>query len=124
VNYDIGHATAEGGYGGWIHSSRLLLPYMRGIAVKDFRWKQNAKGQWVPGWCPLGDGMVDFRRFLSMVKAANFSGPLQIHMEYPELGGAATGKREISIPRDSLLSMMRRDIARLKTMLSEAGINT
>ena len=122
VNYDIGHATVEGGYGGWIHSSRLLLPYSRGIALKDFRWKQNAKGQWVPGWCPLGDGQVNFARFLPMMKASGFKGPLQIHMEYPELGGADTGKREVAIPRDKMMAMMRQDITRFKTMLRDAGI--
>jgi sugar phosphate isomerase/epimerase len=45
VNYDVGHATVEGGLGGWIHSSRLLMPYVRGVALKDFRWSQNAKGR-------------------------------------------------------------------------------
>src|SRR6266542_1045184 len=37
ANYDVGHATVEGGYGGWIHSARLLMPYMKGVAVKDFK---------------------------------------------------------------------------------------
>ena len=41
INYDIGHATVEGGYGGWIASSRLVKEYMRGIALKDFKWAQN-----------------------------------------------------------------------------------
>jgi len=36
VNYDIGHATVEGGYAGWIDSSRLVMNQMRGIALKDF----------------------------------------------------------------------------------------
>lgn len=122
VNYDIGHATAEGGYGGWIHSSRLLLPHARGIAVKDFRWKQNAKGQWVPGWCALGEGMVDFGRFFGMMKASGFHGPLQLHMEYPELGGADTGKREFSISKEQLLKIMRRDLERLNLKLRETGV--
>lgn len=124
VNYCIGHATVEGGHGGWIHSSRLLLPYARGISVKDFRWKKNVKGEWEPGWCALGEGMVSFGRFLPMMKAARFNGPVQIHMEYPELGGAEGGKRQISIPKDRVLSMMRRDLDRFKLMLREAGLVT
>ena len=122
ANYDIGHATVEGGFGGWIHSSRLLLPYMRGVAVKDFKWIQNEKGAWVPGWCALGDGMVNFKQFLPMLKEAGFSGPLQLHMEYPELGSAANGKTESSVPKDKLLAMMRRDITRLKALLRDAGL--
>jgi len=38
VNYDVGHATVEGGYGGWISTTRVTAPMMRGVAVKDFRW--------------------------------------------------------------------------------------
>jgi sugar phosphate isomerase/epimerase len=124
VNYDIGHATVEGGYGGWIHSSRLLLPLTQGIAVKDFRWKQDAKGQWVPGWCALGEGMVSWARFLPLMKAAGFSGPLQLHMEYPELGGADTGKKEYSIPKPRLLEIMRRDLERLKGLLRDSGVRS
>src|SRR6185295_15162329 len=92
VNYDIGHATVEGGLGGWIHSSRLLIPYTRGVALKDFRWEKSAKGQWAPRWCALGEGMLHFKQFLPMLKAANFRGPLQLHFEYDELGGADSGK--------------------------------
>jgi sugar phosphate isomerase/epimerase len=122
ANYDIGHATVEGGYGGWIHSSRLLMPYMQGVAVKDFKWKQNAKGQWVPGWCALGQGMVNFKQFFSMLKAAKFAGPVQLHMEYDELGGADKGSKTFTIPRQQLLSIYKRDIDTLKRMLVEGGL--
>ena len=118
VNYDIGHATVEGGFGGWIHSARLLLPISRGIAVKDFKWIRNAKGAWVPGWCPLGQGMVNFRQFFTMMRAANFTGPLQLHMEYPELGGPNDGKTTFTIPKSDLVAQMRREITTLKSLLS------
>src|SRR5205807_1446591 len=44
INYDVGHATIEGGTGGWINSFRITGPHLRGIAVKDFVWAKNAKG--------------------------------------------------------------------------------
>ena len=122
ANYDVGHATVEGGYGGWIHSSRLLLPYTRGVAVKDFKWKQNARGQWLPGWCALGQGMVNFKQFFGMLKAAKFAGPLQLHMEYDELGGADSGKTTFTIPKPQLLAIYKRDIDTLKRMLAEGGL--
>lgn len=122
VNYDIGHATVEGGYGGWIHSARLMRPYMKGVAVKDFKWQQNAKGAWEPGWCALGQGMVNFPRFFAMIKAAKFSGPLQLHMEYPDLGGPNSGKTTFSIPKEKLLAIMQRDIDTLKTLLRQGGL--
>ena len=122
ANYDVAHATVEGGFGGWIHSSHLLLPYTRGIAVKDFKWIRNEKGAWIPGWCALGDGMVDFKKFFAMLRSTGFAGPLQLHMEYPEVGSAATGKFESSIPKDRLMTILRRDLTRLKDMLREASI--
>jgi sugar phosphate isomerase/epimerase len=122
VNYDIGHAVVEGGYGGWLNSSRLLMPYIRGVALKDFKWKQNEKGAWVPGWCALGQGMVNFKLFLPMLKAANFTGPLQLHMEYPDLGGADSGKKTFTIPKEKLLAIFKRDIDTLKAMLQQAGM--
>jgi sugar phosphate isomerase/epimerase len=121
ANYDIGHATVEGGSGGWIHSTRLLLPYMRGIAVKDFRWERGEKG-WTVRWCSLGEGMVNFARFFSMVKESGFSGPVQVHMEYDELGGADAGRTDVSIPRDKLLAIMRRDMDALRRAMREAGL--
>ena len=122
ANYDVGHATVEGGLGGWIHSSRLLMPYIRGVAVKDFKWTQNARGTWVPGWCALGKGMVNFKQFFAMLKAAKFSGPLQLHMEYDELGGADSGKKTFTIPKSQLLAIYKRDIDTLKQMLNEGGL--
>jgi len=52
VNYDVGHATIEGGIGGWIDSYRIVGPHVRGIAVKDFLWGRDAKGLWRPEWMP------------------------------------------------------------------------
>jgi sugar phosphate isomerase/epimerase len=122
VNYDVGHAVVEGGLGGWIHSARLQMPFMKGVAVKDFKWKQNERGAWVPGWCALGQGMVNFKLFFPMLKEAKFAGPLQLHMEYPDLGGADTGKTSFSIPKEKLLGIFKRDLDALKGMLRQAGM--
>jgi len=122
ANYDIGHATVEGGLGGWIHSARLMLPYMKGTAIKDFKWKQNERGAWIAGWCALGQGMVNFKQYFAMLKASSFSGPLQLHMEYPDLGGADSGKKQYSIPKEKLLGIFRRDLDLLKGMLRDAAL--
>jgi sugar phosphate isomerase/epimerase len=120
ANYDIGHATVEGGFGGWLHSARLMLPFTRGIAVKDFVWKKDARRGWVPGWCGLGQGMVNFKEFFGLVRANGFSGPVQLHMEYDELGGADRGLKAFTIPKEKLLGLMKRDLDTLKSLLAEA----
>ncbi len=106
INYDIGHATVEGGFGGWINSARLCDGYLTGLAVKDFLWKKNGKAQWRPQWCPLGEGMVDFRGFFQLPLAQ--PGVIQLHFEYP-MGGAEHGDRVITWSREQVLQAMSRD---------------
>jgi sugar phosphate isomerase/epimerase len=120
VNFDIGHATVEGGFGGWVHAAHLLMPFIQGVAVKDFKWQRDERGAWVPQRCALGQGMVNFRQFLPMLKAARFSGPLQLHMEYPELGGPDKGETAFSISKESLLAILQRDLNVLKGLLRDA----
>jgi sugar phosphate isomerase/epimerase len=121
VNFDVAHATIEGGLGGWIASLRLVAPWIRGVAIKDFRWERNARGEWQPAWCPLGEGMVNFGRFFAQLKESNFSGPVQVHFEYP-LGGVDTGARKLTIDRSRVLAPMRRDLEMLRRWLREAGL--
>jgi sugar phosphate isomerase/epimerase len=110
VNFDIGHATVEGGLGGWINNFRVTTDHLRGIAVKDFVWGKDAKGSWQPQWKPLGDGMVRFPEFFRMVAASGFDGPLQMHFEY-ELGTPAETR-----------AFMKRDLATLRGYLAQAGL--
>jgi sugar phosphate isomerase/epimerase len=121
VNYDVGHATVEGGFGGWIDSFRITGPYLRGIAVKDFLWSKNGHGQWRPEWKPLGEGMVRFPEFFRMVAAVGFSGPLQLHFEYP-LGGSENGKPELTGSKQEVFDAMKRDLAQLRSYLKDANL--
>ena len=111
VNYDVAHATVEGGLGGWIDSYRIATPYIRGLAVKDFAWGKDPKGEWQPLWAPLGQGMVRFPEFFAMVKGSGFSGPVQMHFEY-------------SMPeaREEVYAAMKRDLGQLRGYLEKAGL--
>ena len=120
INYDIGHATIEGGLGGWIDSFRICGPHLRGIAAKDFIWTKGAKG-WQTEWVPLGEGMVKFPEFFGMVAHSGFDGPLQLHFEY-SLGGAGAGKREITIPKQEVYAAMKRDLTKLRGFVTQAGL--
>jgi sugar phosphate isomerase/epimerase len=120
-NIDIGHATVEGGLGGWVNSSRLMAPYIRGTAIKDFKWGKNANGEWEPLWCPLGEGMVNFRAYFAMLKKVDFSGPVQLHTEYP-LGGVEAGARTLTMEKSQVLETIRRDVQALKGWLREAEL--
>jgi len=116
VNYDVGHATVEGGLGGWINSFNILLPHLRGVAVKDFLWAKNAAGRWQPEWTPLVKGMVQLQQFFKMLAATSFAGPLQVHFEYP-LGGAEHGNATITISQDEVAAAMKRDLQQVRTYM-------
>jgi sugar phosphate isomerase/epimerase len=114
VNYDVGHATVEGGLGGWIESFRITSEYLRGVAVKDFLWEKDAAGHWQAAWKPLGEGMVRFPQFFTMLREARFNGPLQLHFEYP-LGGAENGKKkDLAMSRAEIFAAMKRDLTTLR----------
>ena len=114
VNYDVGHATVEGGLGGWIESFRITGEYLRGVAVKDFLWEKDAAGHWQAAWKPLGKGMVRFPQFFTMLREARFSGPLQLHFEYP-LGGAENGKKkDLTMSPADIFAAMKRDLTTLR----------
>jgi sugar phosphate isomerase/epimerase len=121
VNYDVGHATIEGGLGGWIASFKITGAHVRGIALKDFLWEKDAKGNWREQWKPIGEGMVRFPQFFGMVGQSGFSGPLQIHYEY-ELGGANNGARKITIAQEEVLLAMKKDLVKVRGYLAQAGI--
>ena len=122
VNYDIGHATVEGGFGGWVESLRITGEYLRGVAVKDFLWEKDEKGKWNAVWKPLGEGMVRFPQFFTMLREARFAGPLQIHYEYP-LGGADKGKKkDLTMSRADIFAAMKRDVGVLRGYLAAAQL--
>ena len=122
INYDIGHATVEGGFGGWIASAHLVRTLMHGVALKDFKWGQNARGQWAPQWCGAGAGQVNFAAFFEILKQQKFSGPVQLHFEYPGLGGADGGRPKLEIPKDKLAAIMGKDLEYVRGLMRKAQL--
>ncbi|MCI0420581.1 MAG: sugar phosphate isomerase/epimerase [Acidobacteria bacterium] len=116
-NFDVAHATIEGGLGGWRSGFRLLAAASRiqMLALKDFFWTKQGDG-WKPEFCPLGQGMVDFKTFFGYLKEIGFAGPVSMHFEY--------GKHNRPQPVDEpeLLAEIRRDLARLRSWIRDAQL--
>ena len=87
ANFDIGHATIEGAYGDWHITARMMAPYVKMMAVKDFVWEDRREGE--PDWVPLGKGVVDITGMLRIMRKADFAGPISIHIEYDVRDGDA-----------------------------------
>lgn len=117
--YDINHATAEAG-GSWETGFRLIAPYVKSIAIKDFFWtKKNDK--WGKQGCPLGEGVVNWPKYMELLKQYNIQLPITMHYEYP-LGGAENGAKKLSISPQELLTAMKKDLVLFKQWWAEAKL--
>jgi len=117
--FDIRHATVEGGQT-WPLHLRVMSDRIKTLAVKDFLWeKQNNK--WAAVNCPLGEGAVDFTRYLQLLKKLSIGGCILVHYEY-DLGGADHGATKLTMEKGKVLAAMRKDLEFLKTRLRDNGL--
>jgi L-ribulose-5-phosphate 3-epimerase len=81
VQYDIRHATAEGGQS-WPLALKLVAPWIKCTDLKDFMWQQSP-GKAAIENVPIGEGIVNFDAYFKLVRELNISGPRSFHFEYP-----------------------------------------
>ena len=105
--YDIRHATVEGGLS-WANGLRLLAPRITTLVLKDVRWGV-VRDRWWTVNVPLGEGMVDFGAYFGLLRDYGIDIPISLHCEY-ELGGANHGARAIELPRKTVFAALRRDL--------------
>lgn len=107
AQYDIRHAVTEGALS-WPLGLRLLGKNIGSLAIKDFTWEvRNRKAQIVS--VPLGEGIVDFTQFFSLLRELNIHVPITLHVEYPLLD-----KAEESLPllqqQKIIVTKLRKDV--------------
>ena len=115
--YDIRHAVVEGG-NSWELGLRQIKPYIKSIVIKDFKWGL-VDGKWKPVNVPLGEGMVDFNRYFSLLKKYDINVPISLHLEY-DLGGAEHGASELSIPKNDVFAQIKKDLVYLRETWKKA----
>ena len=117
--YDVKHATVDGPLS-WPTTLKLLHPYVKTVCVRDFRFVKKEE-TWDVQPVPLGEGMVDFKKFFSLAKQYGINGPFTVMCDY-ELGGAQNGERKLSVPPTDVLQAMKKDLTTLRNYLDKAGI--
>lgn len=115
--YDITHATIEGGRN-WELGFRLIKDHINSLVIKDFKW-EKVNNTWKSVYTPVGEGMVDFKTYFSLLKKYNINVPVSMHFEYP-LGGAEKGNRSISIDKKIVFDAMKKDLNTVKRLWKEA----
>mgnify|MGYP000047124892 CR=1 FL=1 len=109
IQFDIRHATAERG-ASWIRDLEVALPHISSLVFKDFRWEVDAAtGRPEIVNVPLGEGWVDFGRYLERLDGLHQRVPHTLHCEY-NLGGAEHGDRKISWPQEKVEAAIKRDL--------------
>ena len=111
--FDPRHAVAEGGSVGWRSAFNVVAPRLSMIALKDFVWEKSAAG-WRIQNVPMGQGMVNWKLFFSMLAKTNFRGPMSLHVEY-EVPGATPQAVD-----DNMLVAVSRDMAFINKQLADA----
>jgi L-ribulose-5-phosphate 3-epimerase len=117
--YDIYHATIEGA-STWPVAMKLISPWIRSVDIKDFAWMKK-EGKWISETVPLGEGMVNFKKYLSLIKQLGINVPVSLHFEYP-MGGAENGAEKLTMKREEVISLMAKDLTLLRGYLKEAGL--
>lgn len=111
IQYDIAHATAEGGYS-WKVALKIISPWINSLAIKDFLWEKGQK-RWETKWVPLGDGMVNFTEYSDEISSIISSVPVTVHYEY-DLGGAELGKTETKMTQCEISKKLMYDLQYFK----------
>jgi L-ribulose-5-phosphate 3-epimerase len=93
-------APARGGGGG-----------RGGGSVNGFRVRQ----------VPVGTGMIDFALAARALKNINFDGPTECQPEWTGLGGAESGRDTLTLPRETVIGLLKHDYDTIKAALDAAG---
>lgn len=117
AQYDIRHAMVEGA-NSWENGLQLIHSQIKTIVVKDYKW-EKLNGKWQLVNVPIGEGMVDFKKFFRLLKDYNINVPFSMHCEY-DLGGAEKGNKQISIDPQLVFNAMKKDLIKIRQLWKEA----
>jgi len=117
VEYDIRHAMVEGALS-WKSGLRLIAPHIKIITIKDFKWINNNGVSSIEN-TPLGEGMVDFKTYFSLLKLYQIEVPVTLHMEYP-LGGAEHGATKLTCDKKVVFDAMKKDLQKAHELWQNA----
>ncbi|RKN77848.1 sugar phosphate isomerase/epimerase [Ulvibacterium marinum] len=109
--YDIRHAMVIDG-DNWEIGFEQVRPYINSIVIKDFKWGIK-NGKKVPVNTPLGEGVVNFNRYFSLLKKYKINVPVSLHLEY-DLGGAEQGAPKITMDKKEVFGQIKKDLTFLK----------
>ena len=114
IALDPGNQASDG-MENWSRSAKLLGEYLCGLGVKDVSIRRDPAGAdqpdkgWQRSWCPIYEGVTDWREVVSALNEVDFAGTFVFMPFYDENDPEAmTGK-------------LRREVAYLRGIVSEVS---
>ncbi len=71
---------------------------------------------------PVGTGMVDLNLAARYLKLINFDGPTECQPEWTGLGGAENGRDTLTLPRETVIALLKHDYDTVHAALVAAGV--
>ena len=141
-NFDPKYVSLHFDTGHWLQVSQSNLaslimwagPYVGGFVWKDelvekaepVTGEAAGRGGGVNGFSvrqvPVGTGMVDFNLAARSLKLINFDGPTECQPEWTGLGGAESGRDTLTLPRETVIGLLKRDYQTIHAALTSAGL--
>lgn len=117
VQYDIRHAMVEGGLS-WENGLKLIKGRIKTLVLKDFLWIKD-QDEWKIQNVPIGEGMVDFKKYFKLLKEYRIEVPVILHAEYLP-GGASEGNAQLTVPQHLIFEALKKDLETLQRIWQEA----
>lgn len=87
---------------------------------------KNVKGAgWSAPNVAMGMGVVHIPRVAAVLAEIGFNGPSELQSEYPRLAGAEAGAEKITMPRQYVIGMLKRDVITIRKSfeMANAGLS-
>jgi sugar phosphate isomerase/epimerase len=94
-DFDPAAAWAQGGPDALAAAFRQVRPRLKMITARDL-----SPGAMAP--CPVGQGIVDWRRVFELLSAARFTGPVSLTVEYRPEDELAAIRRDLAVLRKAM----------------------
>lgn len=86
---------------GWEAELRTALPRLGAVSLSDAAIPKDQPDA-APTPCPLGEGVIDWKKFFSILAEAGFRGPLSIRQDYQPRNAFATLTKDLAFARARL----------------------
>ena len=82
----------------------------------------NAKGSgWSAPSVAMGTGVVHIPRVATLLAEIGFAGPSELQSEYAGIAGAEAGADRITMPRQFVIGMLKRDVITIRKSFEMAN---